>query len=89
MILKEALPDMKNDWDNLTDIDVWSDGLQFWFKEGGLIRDICIRPSGTDAKSKVYFDGKDKNYLENVFTRNFENFSPQITGKYRDLLHIY
>ncbi|CAN0348899.1 unnamed protein product, partial [Phaeothamnion confervicola] len=59
-LLAEAMPAMAKEWGELERIDRWSDGIQFWFKEGLKVRDLCLRPSGTDAKSKVYLDGTDK-----------------------------
>ncbi len=85
-ILIEALPAMKDEWNMLEHIDVWSDGLQMWFREGGSMRDICLRPSGTDAKSKVYFDGHDKEFLRQIYCRNFENFTPSAKPRYSELI---
>lgn len=70
-LLTEAIPVMKQQFENLEEIDIWSDGLQFWFKHGTGIRDICLRPSGTDAKSKVYFDGTDKSLMQHSFNEGF------------------
>ncbi|MDO5297093.1 MAG: hypothetical protein Q4F00_10795 [bacterium] len=75
-ILCESIPAMSHIWKNLESIDIWSDGLQLWFS-GGPVRDICLRPSGTDAKSKVYLDGQDKEYLRQLFENNFRNFQAQ------------
>ncbi|MBI3929287.1 MAG: hypothetical protein HY319_27320 [Armatimonadetes bacterium] len=85
-LLEEALPAMTEDWARLEAIDVWSDGLQFWFREGGKVRDICLRPSGTDAKTKVYFDGTDKHYLIELFAGNFKDFSARPSETYRRML---
>ncbi len=74
--LSQAMPKMADDWKRLEKIDVWSDGLQFWFSPGGKVRDLCVRPSGTDAKTKIYLDGTDKVYLERLFTENFRDFVP-------------
>lgn len=74
--LAEAMPGMAAEWKALDKVDVWSDGLQFWFRPGGKVRDLCLRPSGTDAKTKVYLDGTDKSYLQELFTRNWPNFKP-------------
>lgn len=81
-ILGEAMPGLKEQWQQLERIDVWSDGLQLWFKDGK-IRDICLRPSGTDAKSKVYFDGSDKAYMQKVFTEYFRDFAADEDGLYK------
>lgn len=74
--LAQAMPAMAEDWHRLERIDRWSDGLQFWFRPGGKVRDLCLRPSGTDAKTKVYLDGTDKGYLQRLFEENFRNFKP-------------
>lgn len=86
-IFTDALPGMAEDWKRLERIDVWSDGLQLWFARGGKVRDLCLRPSGTDAKSKVYFDGTDKAYLEELFVKHFRDFEARATGRYLELLH--
>ncbi len=70
-LLTEALPVMKEELKYLENIDVWSDGLQFWFSDESKIKDICLRPSGTDAKSKVYFDGSDKELMKKIFNEGF------------------
>ena len=85
-ILAEAMPGMAPDWKRLERVDLWSDGLQFWFAPGGSVRDICLRPSGTDAKSKVYFDGTDKPALEHLFTSFFRDFEARPGGLYLELL---
>ena len=76
--LTAATPGLKELWDALESITVWSDGLQFWFSKGNSkgIRDICIRPSGTDAKTKIYFDGTDKPSMVEVFTQHLVSFRP-------------
>ncbi|MGM9999283.1 MAG: hypothetical protein ACI38Q_07865 [Candidatus Bruticola sp.] len=84
-VLTEAIPGMAEEWQALERIDVWSDGLQLWFK-GAKVRDICLRPSGTDAKSKVYFDGTDKAYMENLFRTYFRDFPAVATPRYKELL---
>ncbi len=84
-VLSEAMPALAEVWGNLERIDVWSDGLQLWFK-GCPVRDICLRPSGTDAKSKVYFDGSDKAYLADMFAEHFRNFAAEPAGLYAKYL---
>ena len=84
-ILCEAIPEMSHIWKHLQSIDIWSDGLQFWFSEGP-VRDLCLRPSGTDAKSKVYMDGQDKEYLRGLFENNFRNFQAQPGPLYKEKL---
>ena len=84
-VLTEAIPGMAQEWKALERIDVWSDGLQLWFK-GAKVRDICLRPSGTDAKSKVYFDGTDKAYMNEVFQKYFRDFPAVPTPLYKELL---
>ncbi|MGM9992725.1 MAG: hypothetical protein ACI376_07795 [Candidatus Bruticola sp.] len=84
-VLTEAIPGMADEWQSLERIDVWSDGLQLWFKDAK-VRDICLRPSGTDAKSKVYFDGTDKAYMENLFKNYFRDFPAAATPLYEKLL---
>ena len=76
--LSSAIPGLATLWQNLESITIWSDGLQFWFKDGNErgIRDICIRPSGTDAKTKIYFDGTDKKAMVEVFEGHLKNFFP-------------
>ena len=82
-LLSEAMPGLASEWARLERVDRWSDGLQFWFAPGGKLRDLCLRPSGTDAKTKVYLDGTDKVYLQAVFDDNFRNFKPNYTANYR------
>lgn len=76
--LTEAIPGLKDLWDALESITVWSDGLQFWFAKGNSVgvRDMCIRPSGTDAKTKIYFDGTDKKSMVEVFEKHLVSFRP-------------
>lgn len=76
--LAEAIPGLKELWDALESITVWSDGLQFWFAKGNSkgVRDMCIRPSGTDAKTKIYFDGTDKKSMLEVFEKHLVSFRP-------------
>ncbi|GMU51524.1 MAG: hypothetical protein AMXMBFR33_06700 [Candidatus Xenobia bacterium] len=74
--LATAMPKMAEEWKRLERVDLWSDGLQFWFAPGGKLRDLCVRPSGTDAKTKIYLDGTDKAYLERIFTESFRDFVP-------------
>jgi phosphomannomutase len=76
--LTDAIPGLQSLWNSLESITVWSDGLQFWFVDGNErgIRDICIRPSGTDAKTKIYFDGTDKQAMVEVFENHLQNFRP-------------
>lgn len=76
--LTKAIPGLSGLWAKLETITLWSDGLQFWFESGNEhgIRDICIRPSGTDAKTKIYFDGTDKQAMKNAFEDHLENFRP-------------
>ncbi|MBN9413818.1 MAG: hypothetical protein J0I12_00210 [Candidatus Eremiobacteraeota bacterium] len=76
-MLAQAMPGMADEWKRLEKVDRWSDGLQFWFAQGGKMRDLCLRPSGTDAKTKVYLDGTDKHYLQEIFEKNFKNFNPK------------
>ena len=76
--LTDAIPGLQSLWNSLESITLWSDGLQFWFVDGNErgIRDICIRPSGTDAKTKIYFDGTDKQAMVEVFENHLQNFRP-------------
>lgn len=75
--LIEAIPGLQSLWAALESITVWSDGLQFWFGTSRWgIRDICIRPSGTDAKTKIYFDGTNKNSMVEVFEKHLGPFKP-------------
>lgn len=85
-LLTEAMPGMADDWKRLERVELWSDGLQLWFGGEGKVRDICIRPSGTDAKTKIYFDGTDKDYLVSLFESHFSNFTPVETDKYRRMV---
>ena len=82
-IFTEAMPITADLMKELEDIYVWSDGLQFWFKKGCKIRDLCLRPSGTDAKSKVYFDGTDKEYMKKIFAEGFAKVDGHITETYK------
>ena len=84
-ILSEAMPALAEVWQKLERIDVWSDGLQLWFRDSS-VRDICLRPSGTDAKSKVYFDGSDKAFLADMFEQHFRNFAAMPSGLYAKYL---
>jgi hypothetical protein len=76
--LTDSIPGLKSLWQALESITIWSDGLQFWFAKGNEhgIRDICIRPSGTDAKTKIYFDGTDKEAMKRAFEDHLNNFRP-------------
>lgn len=76
--LTERIPGLADLWSDLESITVWSDGLQFWFVKGSRsgIRDMCIRPSGTDAKTKIYFDGTDKESMVRVFEDHLQGFRP-------------
>lgn len=76
--LTEAIPGLANLWSALESITIWSDGLQFWFVDGNElgIRDMCIRPSGTDAKTKIYFDGTNKSSMVEVFEKHLLGFRP-------------
>ncbi len=85
-LLQEALPGMAREWRNLERIDLWPDGLQFWFEGSGKVRDICIRPSGTDAKTKIYFDGTDKPYLISLFADHLRDFQPRPSARFEELL---
>lgn len=85
-VLSEAMPSLASEWARLERIDAWSDGLQFWFQSGGKLRDLCLRPSGTDAKTKVYLDGTDKAYLQRVFEEGFRSFKPVFSERYRQLV---
>jgi hypothetical protein len=85
-LMASFLPAMKDEWLHLERIDLWSDGLQMWFEKGRKVRDICLRASGTDAKTKVYFDGSDKLFLQKLYKENFENFSPTLTDEYKKLI---
>lgn len=87
-LLAEAMPAMAREWGELERIDRWSDGIQFWFKEGLKVRDLCLRPSGTDAKSKVYLDGTDKHFLQNLFESNFRSFTPSYSDKFRAAIKV-
>lgn len=76
--LTQAIPGLESLWAVLESITIWSDGLQFWFAKGNEhgIRDICIRPSGTDAKTKIYFDGTNKQSMKDCFEGHLKNFRP-------------
>lgn len=76
--LTTAVPGLSSLWAALESITIWSDGLQFWFANGNEhgIRDVCIRPSGTDAKTKIYFDGTDKKSMQRAFADHLQNFRP-------------
>ncbi len=82
-ILSETIPVMKEEFSHLEDLYVWSDGLQFWFEKGRPVRDICLRPSGTDAKSKVYFDGTDKEVMKKYFDLGFARVTGERTSLYK------
>lgn len=77
--LTADIPGLQDLWMALESITIWSDGLQFWFSKGNSlgIRDMCIRPSGTDAKTKIYFDGTNKNTMIEAFQNHLLNFKPK------------
>lgn len=76
--LIQAIPGLELLWQALESITIWSDGLQFWFEKGNScgIRDMCIRPSGTDAKTKIYFDGTNKAFMLEAFNQHLAGFTP-------------
>ncbi|MBQ7569285.1 hypothetical protein IJT17_10860 [bacterium] len=86
-ILCEAMPEISYIWKELARIDIWSDGLQLWFNKGP-VRDMCLRPSGTDAKSKVYMDGQDKNLLREIFENNFRYFQAKPGKAYLEKVKV-
>lgn len=86
-ILCDAIPELSSMWVELKQIDVWPDGLQFWFNKGP-VRHMCLRPSGTDAKSKVYFDGDDKEVMRTIFEKYLRNFKAEPQGLYKVKLKV-
>lgn len=70
-VLEETVPALSPILPYFEDVCIWSDGLQFWFSKESPIRDVCMRASGTDAKSKVYFDGTDKELMKKIFSEGF------------------
>ncbi len=74
--LSAALPNMAQYWAQLNSVHLWPDGIQFLFSSESEVASICLRPSGTDAKTKVYCDGKNKETLKTIFQENFQHFSP-------------
>ena len=78
-ILKEALPPL--DVSNLEDVRFVGDGTYFKFRD----KFVEIRKSGTDAKTKAYASGNDKEDCRK-FAEAFGNYSGHLTASYRNAI---
>lgn len=78
--IKEILSDAFNDlnFNNLIDVKFVGDGTYLEFDD----KFIEIRPSGTDAKTKAYGAGSDKEQLK-TFARLMGNYSGDLTDMYK------
>lgn len=78
-ILNDAFKDLN--FSNLKSIKFVGDGTYFKFDD----KFIEIRPSGTDAKTKAYASGLNKNELEK-YTQIMGNFEGKRTDLYKELI---
>ncbi|MBS4759322.1 MAG: hypothetical protein KHX03_01320 [Clostridium sp.] len=78
--IKEILSDTFEDlsFDNLIDVKFVGDGTYLEFDD----KFIEIRPSGTDAKTKAYGAGADKNEIK-MFARIMGNYPGDLTNIYK------
>lgn len=83
--IKEILSDAFNDlnFNNLIDVKFVGDGTYLEFDD----KFIEIRPSGTDAKTKAYGAGSDKEQLK-TFARLMGNYSGDLTDLYKKYVDI-
>lgn len=75
-ILKDTFKELN--FDNLTDVKFVGDGTYMEFDD----KFIEIRPSGTDAKTKAYGAGADKNEIKK-FAQIMGNYSGDLTELYK------
>ena len=78
-ILEEAFPSL--DFSNLEDVRFVGDGTYFEF----LDKFVEIRKSGTDAKTKAYASGNDKENCRQ-FAEAFGKYSGQLTASYKSAI---
>ena len=78
-IFKSTFPDLN--FENFTDIKFTGDGTYLEFKD----KFIEIRPSGTDAKTKGYGAGENKENIS-LFARTMGNYSGERNNKYLALI---
>jgi len=79
LILKEAFPSLN--FDNLTDLKFVGDGTYLEFSD----KFIEIRPSGTDAKTKAYGAGKNKEDCLK-YAQLMGNFNGERSKLYKELI---
>ena len=78
-ILKETFPSL--DFSNLEDVRFVGDGTYFKFSD----KFVEIRKSGTDAKTKAYASGNDKENCRQ-FAKAFGKYSGQLTARYKSAI---
>ena len=78
-ILEEAFPPL--DFSNLEDVRFVGDGTYFKFSN----KFVEIRKSGTDAKTKAYASGNDKEDCRQ-FAEAFGKYSGHLTASYRNAI---
>ncbi len=69
------------DFSNLLDVKFVGDGTYFDFSD----KFVEIRPSGTDAKTKAYAGGADRDELF-VFAKTLGNYSGELSNEYKKYL---
>ena len=79
IILEETFPSL--DFSNLEDVRFVGDGTYFKFND----KFVEIRKSGTDAKTKAYASGSDKEDCRQ-FAESFGKFSGDLTPSYRNAI---
>lgn len=80
-ILASTFADLS--FENLTDVKFVGDGTYMEFED----KFIEIRPSGTDAKTKSYGAGADKNNIKD-YARIMGNYSGDLNEVYRDFVDM-
>ncbi len=78
-ILEEAFPSL--DFSNLEDVRFVGDGTYFKFRD----KFVEIRKSGTDAKTKAYASGNDKENCRQ-FSEAFGKYGGQLTASYKSAI---
>ena len=78
-ILEEALPPL--DFSNLEDVRFVGDGTYFKFRD----KFVEVRKSGTDAKTKAYASGNNKEDCRQ-FAEAFGKYSGRLTASYRNAI---
>ncbi len=79
VILEETFPSL--DFSNLDDVRFVGDGTYFKFRD----KFVEIRKSGTDAKTKAYASGNDKENCRQ-FAATFGKYSGNLTPSYRNAI---